>query len=66
MAIERFETLALSDAPALDRLALALAAEFRAVDAERALERLDEIGLEIAATLSDTPRAPHREAAACR
>jgi regulator of sirC expression with transglutaminase-like and TPR domain len=42
-----FAELAARDAPPLDELALALAAEFRAVDAQAALARLDELGEEL-------------------
>jgi regulator of sirC expression with transglutaminase-like and TPR domain len=61
-----FATLAAASDPPLDALALALAAEFGPVDHKAALARLDSFGHEIAAALSDLPRAPHREAAACR
>jgi regulator of sirC expression with transglutaminase-like and TPR domain len=42
-----FAELAACDAPPLDELALALAAEFREVDAPAALTRLDELGEEV-------------------
>jgi regulator of sirC expression with transglutaminase-like and TPR domain len=42
-----FAQLAARDAPPLDELALALAAEFRAVDPQAALGRLDELGEEL-------------------
>jgi regulator of sirC expression with transglutaminase-like and TPR domain len=42
-----FRALAARDAPPLDELALALAAEFRDVDAPAALARLDELGEEV-------------------
>jgi regulator of sirC expression with transglutaminase-like and TPR domain len=66
MALPAFSTLASATEPRLDELALAIAAEFGEVDVARALEQLDAFGTEIAAALSDSPRAPHREAAACR
>src|SRR3954466_2732836 len=44
----RFEALAATDAPPLDELALALAAEFRPVDAPAALARLDALAAEVA------------------
>jgi regulator of sirC expression with transglutaminase-like and TPR domain len=42
-----FRELARSHAPTLDRLALAIAAEFRDVDVKRALSRLDELADEL-------------------
>lgn len=44
-----FEELAADPAAQLDELALALAAQFRAVDAAQALTRLDELGDEVRA-----------------
>ena len=44
-----FRELAQSHAPTLDRLALAIAAEFREVDEKRALGRLDELADELVA-----------------
>jgi regulator of sirC expression with transglutaminase-like and TPR domain len=61
-----FAELAAQPEPPVDRLALALAAEFRDVDWARAGDRLDRLGREVSDCLSDAPRAPHREAAACR
>jgi regulator of sirC expression with transglutaminase-like and TPR domain len=61
-----FAELAADPEAPIDRLALALAAEFRDVDWREAGERLDRLGREVADSLSDAPRAPHREAAACR
>jgi regulator of sirC expression with transglutaminase-like and TPR domain len=49
--------------PALDRLALALAAEFRAVDADAALAALDRLGAELATARCGDVDA---EADACR
>jgi regulator of sirC expression with transglutaminase-like and TPR domain len=49
--------------PALDRLALALAAEFRAVDADAALAELDRLGAELASARCGDADA---EADACR
>jgi regulator of sirC expression with transglutaminase-like and TPR domain len=54
------------DDPPLDAFALALAAEFGDVEWRAAGERLDQLGREVEATLSDSPRAPHRDVAACR
>ncbi len=61
-----FAELAADPEPPIDRLALALAAEFRDVDWKEAGQRHDRLGREVADCLSDAPRAPHREAAACR
>ena len=63
---EPFTRLAHAPAPPLDRLALALAAEFRAVDASAALDRLDELGEELAAEAAAAAGDPAAEAAACR
>ncbi len=46
--IASFAQLAAAPDPPLDELALALAAEFREVDADGALARLDELGAEVA------------------
>ena len=62
----RFEEMALDESPPLDLLLLALAAEFREVDWQAALESLDRLGRELADCLSDKPRAPHRDVAALR
>lgn len=61
-----FAELAAQPAPPLDAFALALAAEFRDVEWGAAVDRLDQLGREVANCLSDVPRAPHRDAAACR
>ena len=66
MELVSFAELVADPEPPIDRLALALAAEFRDVDWRAAGERLDRLGREVADCLSDAPRAPHREAAACR
>jgi regulator of sirC expression with transglutaminase-like and TPR domain len=55
-----FAELAAEDAPRLDLLALALAAEFVAVDADAALTTLDELGAELAARWSPEPLAQVR------
>jgi regulator of sirC expression with transglutaminase-like and TPR domain len=47
MGLPSFAELAARDEPPLDELALALAAAFREVDAQRALSRLDELGEEV-------------------
>jgi regulator of sirC expression with transglutaminase-like and TPR domain len=49
-----FRELAQSPAPTLDRLALAIAAEFREVDVKRALSRLDELADELVTAGSPT------------
>ena len=56
------EAAARTDAT-LDELALALAAEFRAVDEAASLAELDRLGSELAA---EAPRSPDEEADACR
>ena len=61
-----FDDLAADPDPPLDAFALALAAEFGEVAWEQAGNSLDRLGREVADSLSDAPRAPHREAAACR
>src|SRR4051812_19284364 len=66
MMAEQFAALAEMPNPPLDGLALALAAEFGPVDYDVAYARLDSWGHEIAAAIGDLPRAPHRDAAACR
>jgi regulator of sirC expression with transglutaminase-like and TPR domain len=48
MSIEDFVTLAADPSAPIDVLALAMAAEFRDVDADAALARLDELGEEVA------------------
>ena len=53
MPIASFEDLAAVSDPRLDELALALAAEFRAVDADAALAHLDELGEEVAGAGAD-------------
>jgi len=52
--------------PPLEAFALGLASEFGEVDWRGAGDRLDRLGREVADCLSDSPRAPHRDAAACR
>src|SRR4051794_33281800 len=52
--------------PPLDAFALALAAEVGDVGWQAAGDRLDQLGREVADSLSDSPRAPHRDVAACR
>jgi regulator of sirC expression with transglutaminase-like and TPR domain len=66
MQPEAFLDLAGRPDPPLDAFALALAAEFGDVEWRAANERLDQLGREVADCLSDSPRAPHRDVAACR
>jgi len=61
-----FDDVAGRPDPPLDVFALALAAEFGQVAWREAGDRLDQLGREVAACLSDAPRAPHRDIAACR
>jgi hypothetical protein len=58
-----FSELAAAPAPPLDRLALALAAEFRSVDMEVALARLDALGAELTALAGPTPAEQARACA---
>jgi len=50
----------------LDVLALALAGEFREVDAAAAIARLDSLGVELSAAADQTDRTPKATAIACR
>jgi regulator of sirC expression with transglutaminase-like and TPR domain len=52
VSVEPFADLALRAEPALDEIALSLAAEFGEVDADRARTRLDELAGEVAALLT--------------
>ncbi|HEV2770448.1 MAG TPA: transglutaminase-like domain-containing protein [Solirubrobacteraceae bacterium] len=60
-----FAELAAAADPPLDALALALAAEFRDVDAGEALGRLDQLGTELAQAAAQTPATPLAQARAC-
>ncbi len=60
-----FADLAAAPDPPLDELALALAAEFREVDAAAALARLDDLGARLAERLATIPPVPAEEARAC-
>jgi regulator of sirC expression with transglutaminase-like and TPR domain len=62
--IRDFENLAELPDPQLDELALALAAEFRAVDPEDALAELDRLGGELAEAAGAA--SPEDQAEACR
>src|SRR5688572_20915947 len=60
-----FAELAAQPDPPLDRLALALAAEFRDVDARRALAPLDVLGTELRAEGGRPAARPEDQAHAC-
>ena len=60
-----FAELAAAPDPPLDALALALAAEFRDVDADEAVAELDDLGAELAQAATRTPKTPLAEAQAC-
>jgi regulator of sirC expression with transglutaminase-like and TPR domain len=60
-----FAELAATPEAALDLLALALAAEFRDVDASGAIERLDALGAELSSDVAVTSGAPEPQALAC-
>ena len=55
--LPRFEELARSPDPRVEELALALAAEFREVDAAAALAELDALAVEVAAEPGGSPEA---------
>jgi regulator of sirC expression with transglutaminase-like and TPR domain len=61
----RFAEVAVDPAATLDVLALALAAEFRTVDAADALARLDTLGAEVGRAAEQTDRTPQDQALAC-
>lgn len=60
-----FAELAAEPAPSLDRLALALAGEFREVDEAQALGRLDALGEEVAAAVAAGDGSAAAQARAC-
>ncbi len=60
-----FADLAATADPPLDRLALALAAEFRDVDEAGTLAALDALGEELAAAVAAVPDTPEAQCAAC-
>ncbi|MFZ0385288.1 MAG: transglutaminase-like domain-containing protein [Solirubrobacteraceae bacterium] len=64
--IAPFGELAGDSAATLDGLALALAAEFREVDAAGAMASLDALGAELARAAEQTSGAPEAEVIACR
>ncbi|CAA9486665.1 MAG: hypothetical protein AVDCRST_MAG45-487 [uncultured Solirubrobacterales bacterium] len=57
MPLEPFSVLAAQPEPALDELALALAAEFGQTDAQGALSELDRLGAELAPARGASPAA---------
>ena len=61
----RFAEVAVDPGATLDVLALALAAEFRDVDAAKAMARLDILGGEVAHAADQTDRTPRAQALAC-
>ena len=63
MAVESFAAVAARSEPSLDELALALASEFREVDADTALAELDRLGAELPPVAG---AGPVEEAAALR
>ncbi|MCW2997738.1 MAG: hypothetical protein JWN65_1287 [Solirubrobacterales bacterium] len=60
-----FTELATAPTPALDLLALALATEFRTVDADAALATLDELGAELTEAVARIPDDAAGQARAC-
>jgi regulator of sirC expression with transglutaminase-like and TPR domain len=63
--IPRFAEVVIDPDATLDLLALALAAEFRDVEAAKALARLDILGAEVARAAEQTDRTPQAQALAC-
>jgi regulator of sirC expression with transglutaminase-like and TPR domain len=63
--VPRFADVAAAPDATLDVLALAVAAEFRDVDAAEVMARLDILGGEIARVAEQTDRTPQAEALAC-
>lgn len=60
-----FAELAADPGPCLDRFALALAGEFRTVDADAALARLDALGEEVGEAVAAGDGSPQAQAQAC-
>ncbi|MEA2324548.1 MAG: hypothetical protein QOD81_4398 [Solirubrobacteraceae bacterium] len=60
-----FAALAATADPPLDAVALALAAEFRRVDAAAAMKTLDTLGAELARAVAATDGMPEAQARAC-
>lgn len=63
--VSSFTELAAAPDPPLDALALALAAEFRDVDATEAVAELDDLGAQLTDAAARTPKGPLGEAQAC-
>src|SRR4051794_10277567 len=63
--VPRFTELARRPDAQLDALALAMAAEFRAVDAAAALGQLDALGAELRALVDASAGTPEAQARAC-
>ena len=64
-AVPSFAELAATPDAALDALALALAAEFRDVESDAALARLDDLGAELAHAAVWATRPPQAQTLAC-
>jgi regulator of sirC expression with transglutaminase-like and TPR domain len=64
MTLREFGALAALDDPPLDELALALAAEFRPVEADEAMAELDRLGSELSALVDDG--GPETQVDRCR
>lgn len=64
VSLSDFSALAQQPDAQLDELALAIAAEFRAVDAQAAFARLDDLGIELKAACDGS--SPAQETSACR
>jgi regulator of sirC expression with transglutaminase-like and TPR domain len=63
--VSAFTELAAAPDPSLDRLALALAAEFRAVDERAALAQLDVLGAELRDAAAAAPAGPEAQTGVC-
>ena len=63
--MDAFADIAADPDPPLDALTLAIAAELRGIDADRAMARLDLLGDEVAGALEAVPRTPEAEVQAC-
>jgi regulator of sirC expression with transglutaminase-like and TPR domain len=64
-ALPSFADLASDPKPAMDVLALAMAAEFRTVDARATIARLDALGRDVSRAASTTNGRPQEMATAC-
>lgn len=65
MSQPAFSDLAAAPSPSLDHLALALAAEFREVDRDAAIARLDALGEELREAVEAGDGSPEAQAQAC-